>query len=91
VLDEHDTLAPDSASAVQAATLPLNALTAGLALRLCELRDGQTLLVTGAAGGVGGFVLELAAMRRVRTVALRRHVRCRHTGVHRAGGTGVPC
>src|SRR5256885_1591745 len=31
---------------------------------------GQWLLVTGAAGGVGGFAIELAALSGVRTVAV---------------------
>lgn len=62
--------APGSVPLSQAATLPLNALTADQALDLTGLRRGDTLLVTGAAGGVGGFALELAAMRGFRTVAV---------------------
>jgi NADPH2:quinone reductase len=54
----------------EAATLPLNGLTADRALGLADLQPGQTLLVTGAAGGVGGFVLELARLRGLRTVAV---------------------
>jgi len=64
--------APRSVSLVEAATLPLNALTADRALDLAALRRGQTMLVTGAAGAVGGFVLELAAGRGLHTVALAR-------------------
>ncbi len=64
--------APRSVSLTEAATLPLNALTADGALTLAGLRSGETLLVTGAAGGVGGFVLELAAVRGIRTVAVAR-------------------
>jgi NADPH:quinone reductase-like Zn-dependent oxidoreductase len=52
------------------ATIPLAGLTADRALGLAGLDPGQTLLVTGAAGGVGGFVLELARMRNLRTVAV---------------------
>ena len=48
--------APRSVPLVEAATLPLNALTADRALDLAALERGQTLLVTGAAGAVGGFV-----------------------------------
>ena len=47
----------------QAVTLPLNALTADQALDLLELSPGDTLLVTGAAGNVGGFAVSLAARR----------------------------
>lgn len=55
--------APTSTDAVGAATLPLNALTAMQALDLLGEPDGRTLLVTGAAGGVGGFALPLAVRR----------------------------
>jgi NADPH:quinone reductase-like Zn-dependent oxidoreductase len=37
----------------------LNALTALQALNALHLQAGQTLLVTGAAGGVGGYAVEL--------------------------------
>jgi NADPH:quinone reductase len=63
-------LAPRSASPVEASTLPLNGLTAAQALDLLALRPGQWLLVTGAAGALGGFALELAALRRIQTVAV---------------------
>ncbi|MBB4741826.1 NADPH:quinone reductase-like Zn-dependent oxidoreductase [Actinoplanes octamycinicus] len=60
---------PPDVDLVAAATLPLNALTAAQALDLAGLRPGQTLLVTGAAGGVGGFAVELAARSGLRVVA----------------------
>lgn len=55
---------------VEAATLPLNLLTAAQALDLLDLAEGRTVLVTGAAGAVGGFAVELAAGRGLRVVAL---------------------
>ncbi|HEY8302380.1 MAG TPA: NADP-dependent oxidoreductase [Jatrophihabitans sp.] len=64
--------APASVSAELAATIPLNALTADRALALTGLRRGDTLLVTGAAGAVGGFVVELAARQGIRTLAYTR-------------------
>ncbi|MFJ5776441.1 NADP-dependent oxidoreductase [Streptomyces sp. NPDC093094] len=64
--------APVSADAVHAATLPLNALTAAQALDLLELRPGQSLLVTGAAGAVGGFAVQLAAAAGVAVTGLAR-------------------
>lgn len=71
VLDEGALApAPRSASLIEAATLPLNGLTADRALRLAGVEAGDTLLVTGAAGAVGGYVLQLAALRRIRTVAV---------------------
>lgn len=48
----------------------LNSLTADRALSLCGLHDGSTLLLTGALGGVGGFVLELARTQGISVIAL---------------------
>jgi NADPH:quinone reductase len=62
--------APRSASPVEASTLPLNGLTAMQALDLLDLEAGTWLLVTGAAGALGGFALELAAIRGLRTLAV---------------------
>ncbi|WP_040772714.1 NADP-dependent oxidoreductase [Nocardia pneumoniae] len=61
--------APVSVPPVQAATIPLNGLTATQALAALELASTDTLLVTGAAGGVGGFAVELAAAQGVRVIA----------------------
>ncbi|MEV7794142.1 NADP-dependent oxidoreductase [Streptomyces sp. NPDC087512] len=61
--------APPGVSAAAAATLPLNGLTALQALDLLGLSAGDTVLVTGAAGAVGGFAVELAARRGLRVVA----------------------
>ena len=70
VLDAAD-VAPVSPGldGVAASTLPLNGLTAVQALDLLGPAAGQTVLVTGAAGGLGGFVVELAAMRGLRVIA----------------------
>ncbi|GAA3473150.1 NADP-dependent oxidoreductase [Nonomuraea roseola] len=62
-------LAPRGVSAAEAATLPLNALTAWQSLDRAHLRQGDTVLVTGAAGAVGGYAVELAAARGLRVVA----------------------
>ncbi|MFF4113398.1 NADP-dependent oxidoreductase [Streptomyces sp. NPDC001714] len=64
--------APATVDAVHAATLPLNGLTAVGALDLLELTEGQSLLVTGAAGAVGGFAVQLAAHRGISVTALAR-------------------
>lgn len=55
--------APAGLTPAEASTLPLNALTAEQALDLLDLAEGQTLGVTGAAGAVGAFALELAVRR----------------------------
>ncbi|NED10246.1 NADP-dependent oxidoreductase [Streptomyces sp. SID9124] len=62
--------APEGVSPVEAATLPLNALTAQQSLDLLELEDGNSLLVTGAAGAVGGYAVELAALSGVAVVGV---------------------
>ena len=54
-------LVPAGLSPVDAATVPLNALTADQALRPLGAADGRSLLVTGAAGAVGGYAVALAA------------------------------
>jgi len=70
VLDAADVApAPAGTSGVAAATIPLNGLTAVQALDTLGLAAGQTILVTGAAGGLGGFGVELAAMRGLRVIA----------------------
>jgi NADPH2:quinone reductase len=51
---------PAGADAVAASTLPMNGLTARLALDLMALQPGQVLAVTGAAGAFGGYVVQLA-------------------------------
>ncbi|WP_405877113.1 hypothetical protein [Streptomyces sp. NBC_00005] len=62
--------APKTVDAVHASTLPLNALTAVQALDLLDLHSGQTLLVTGAAGAVGGYAVQLAAYQGIEVTAL---------------------
>lgn len=51
---------PAGASDAEASTLPMNGLTARLALDVLALQPGQALAVTGAAGAFGGYVVQLA-------------------------------
>jgi NADPH:quinone reductase-like Zn-dependent oxidoreductase len=60
---------PAKASLAEAATLPMNGLTARLALDLLALQPGQTLAVTGAAGAFGGYVVQLAKADGLRVIA----------------------
>jgi NADPH:quinone reductase-like Zn-dependent oxidoreductase len=60
---------PDGASLVEAATLPMNGLTVRRALDLLGLGVGQTLAVTGAAGAVGGYAIELGKIHGLRVIA----------------------
>lgn len=52
--------APASVDAVTAAALPLSGLTAARAVGLLGLAAGSSVLVTGAAGVVGGLAVQLA-------------------------------
>ncbi len=51
---------PDSLTFEQAAAVPIGALTAWRALDKAKTKPGQRVLVLGAAGGVGSFVVQLA-------------------------------
>jgi len=60
---------PAGASDAEAATLPMNGLTARMALDLLELAPGQVLGVTGAAGALGGYAVQLGKADGLRVVA----------------------
>jgi NADPH:quinone reductase-like Zn-dependent oxidoreductase len=64
---------PGGLDLVEAASLPLNALTARQALDLLGPAEGRTLLITGAAGAVGGHAVVLANRAGWRITALARH------------------
>jgi NADPH:quinone reductase-like Zn-dependent oxidoreductase len=51
---------PSGVNIAEAATIPMNGLTAVMALEMLALPAGKTLLVTGGAGAVGGYVIQLA-------------------------------
>ncbi|MFI0815979.1 zinc-binding alcohol dehydrogenase family protein [Streptomyces sp. NPDC021098] len=61
--------APQGATDAQAAALPMNGLTARLALDTLGLEPGQTVAITGAAGAVGGYAVQLAKADGLRVVA----------------------
>ena len=60
---------PDGASLEQAATLPMNGLTALLALDLLDLPPRATLAVTGGAGLLASYAIPLAGERGLRVLA----------------------
>src|ERR1700728_3095987 len=61
VLDARSVVrAPAEKTHAEAATLPMNGLTARLSLDLLKLSPGQVIAVTGAAGAYGGYVIQLA-------------------------------
>jgi NADPH:quinone reductase-like Zn-dependent oxidoreductase len=62
--EEHAALKPESSSFEAAASIPLAALTAYQALfDAARLQSGETVLIHAAAGGVGGFGVQLAKDR----------------------------
>jgi NADPH2:quinone reductase len=64
--------APTGVDPVAAATFPLNSLTALQALGLLGLDEGRSIVVTGAAGGLGDYLVSLAARRGLRVIGVAR-------------------
>lgn len=60
---------PEGATLAQAATLPMNGLTARLGLELLGLHAGETLAVTGGAGQLASYVIPLAKEQGLRVIA----------------------
>ena len=60
---------PPGASAPEAATLPMNGLTALEGLRMLDLASGSALAVTGGAGLLASYVIGLARQRGIRVIA----------------------
>jgi NADPH:quinone reductase-like Zn-dependent oxidoreductase len=60
---------PPSIDLAEAATVPMNGLTALMAIEALGLARGASVLVTGAAGAVGGYVIQLARHAGLRIVA----------------------
>lgn len=64
--------APAGVDPLEAATIPLNGLTAAQSVELLGLNAGQTVFITGAAGAVGGFAVQLAKRRGLIVIASGR-------------------
>ena len=60
---------PPELSFEEAAALPLSVLTAHQSLEALGLRGGETLFLSGGAGGVGHLTVQLAVARGARVVA----------------------
>jgi NADPH:quinone reductase-like Zn-dependent oxidoreductase len=80
-------LAPE-VSFAQAASLPIAALTALRALRIGGDLTGRRVLITGAAGGVGRFAVELAARAGATVIGVVADD-SRATGLDELGVSGV--
>jgi NADPH:quinone reductase-like Zn-dependent oxidoreductase len=60
---------PEGATFEQAATLPMNGLTARLAVDMLGLHSGQTLALSGGAGLVASYAIPLGKLRELRVIA----------------------
>src|SRR6201982_2488972 len=64
---------PKSLNFVEAAAVPMGALTAWQSLvDVAKLQPGQTILIHGGSGGVGGFAIQIAKARGARVIATAR-------------------
>jgi NADPH:quinone reductase-like Zn-dependent oxidoreductase len=63
---------PGSVGFAEAAALPTPGLTAMDLVDAVDLREGETVLVVGATGGVGSYAVQLAARRGARVIATAR-------------------
>ncbi|HXN09317.1 MAG TPA: NADP-dependent oxidoreductase [Candidatus Acidoferrales bacterium] len=60
---------PDPLDFVRAAAIPEAGLTATTIVRAADVRQGQTVFVIGATGGLGLFIIQLAKSRGARLIA----------------------
>ena len=68
--DGEAALKPKTISFVEAAGVPLAALTAWQALiDVAKIDKGQTVLIHGGSGGVGGFAIQIAKARGAKVIA----------------------
>lgn len=78
---------PHSVSFVDAAAVPCAGMTAYQAVhRRLNIQPGQSILITGATGGVGGFAVQLASQAGAHVIALASHG---HEDVMRLGASQV--
>jgi NADPH:quinone reductase-like Zn-dependent oxidoreductase len=61
--------APHNATFVEAATLPMNGMTALSAVERAGAKEASTIAVVGAAGAVGGYAVQLAKAAGARVIA----------------------
>ncbi len=65
---------PKSLSMIEAASVGINYITAYYGLiEKARLKSGETLLVTGATGGVGSSVVKIARLTSARVIGVDRH------------------
>ena len=77
------TAKPAGISATEAASIPLAGITALMCVEAVGASPGDTVLIVGAAGGVGSFATQLAVQRGAHVIAVARPVN--HDYVHKLG------
>ena len=71
VPDDYITQSPQSLSFEESASIPLAALTAYQAVYdAVELKEGESILIVGASGGVGGFAVQFARLIGAKVTAI---------------------
>jgi NADPH:quinone reductase-like Zn-dependent oxidoreductase len=60
---------PDDMDLVDAATIPMNGVTAKMAVESLEASPGDTVLITGGAGALGGYSIQLAKVAGLYVIA----------------------
>lgn len=63
---------PKSVDFARAAALPMPGLTAMDVVDAVDLKEGETVLIVGATGGVGSYAVQLATRRGARVIATAR-------------------
>jgi NADPH:quinone reductase-like Zn-dependent oxidoreductase len=63
---------PESVGFTEAAALPMPGLTAMDLVDAADPKEGETVLIAGATGGVGSYAVQLAARRGARVIATAR-------------------
>ena len=63
---------PESVGFAEAAALPTPGLTAMDLVDAVDLKEGETILIVGATGGVGSYAVQLASRRGARVIATAR-------------------
>src|SRR5208283_4058087 len=63
---------PEGVSFEQAAVLPVPAITSYGSLDLLALSPGQSVVILGALGGVGGYAIEMSKLRGLYIIATVR-------------------
>ncbi len=78
---------PDGLDVVQAAALPVVGEAARRALRILDPKPGETLLVHGASGGIGGLVTQLAVAAGVTVIGTASAANQERVAAHGATAT----